>query len=108
MLLRPVEDALVAAIRYAEGLAKAGIEPSVGSIGDSYDDALAATINGFYKSEVIHLRGPWRSFGAVEYGMLEWVDWFNRRWMLEPIGHIPTAGAEKRCYAIISGAAIAA
>lgn len=66
-------------IRYTERLAEAGIEPSVGSVGDSYDNALAETINGLFKAEVIHRRGPWRSFDAVEYATLEWVDWFNHR-----------------------------
>ncbi|WP_343794962.1 IS3 family transposase, partial [Sphingomonas trueperi] len=73
-------------IKYSERLAEAGIEPSVGSVGDSYDNALAETINGLYKAEVIHRRGPWRSFEAVEYATLEWVDWFNHRRLLEPIG----------------------
>ena len=71
------------------GLAEAGIEPSVGSVGDSYDNALAETINGLYEAESIHRRGPWRSFGAVEYATLEWVDWFNNRRLLEPIGNNP-------------------
>src|SRR6266498_1291867 len=87
------------AIRYTERLAEAGIEPSVGSVGDSYDNALAETINGLYKAEVIHRRGPWRSFEAVEFATLEWVDWFNNRRLLEPIGNIPPADAEKRYYA---------
>jgi transposase InsO family protein len=95
-------------IRYTERLAGAGIEPSVGSVGDSYDNALAETINGLYKAEVIHRRGPWRSFEAVEYATLEWVDWFNHRRLLEPIGNIPPAEAEERYYAMINGAAIAA
>lgn len=95
-------------IRYTERLAEAGIEPSVGSVGDSYDNALAETINGLYKTEVIHRRGPWRSFEAVEYATLEWVDWFNHRRLLEPIGNIPPAEAEERYYAMINGAAIAA
>lgn len=69
-------------IKYTERLAEAGIEPSVGSVGDSYDNALAETINGLYKAEVIHRRGPWRSFEAVEYATLEWVDWFNHRRLL--------------------------
>ena len=76
-------------IKYTERLAEAGIEPSVGSVGDSYDNALAETINGLYKAEVIHRRGPWRSFEAVEFATLEWVDWFNHRRLLEPIGNIP-------------------
>ena len=74
----------------------AGIEPSVGSVGDSYDNALAETINGLYKAEVIHRRGPWRSFEAVEFATLEWVDWFNHRRLLEPIGNVPPAEAEAR------------
>ena len=95
-------------IRYTERLAEAGIEPSVGSVGDSYDNALAETINGLYKAEVIHRRGPWRSFEAVEYATLEWVDWFNHRRLLEPIGNIPPAEAEERYYAMTSTSAIAA
>ena len=81
-------------IKYTERLAEAGIEPSVGSVGDSYDNALAETINGLYKAEVIHRRGPWRSFEAVEFVTLEWVDWFNHRRLLEPIGNIPPAETE--------------
>ena len=86
-------------LKYTERLAEAGIEPSVGSVGDSYDNALAETINGLYKAEVIHRRGPWRSFEAVEFATLEWVDWFNHRRLLEPIGNIPPAEAEERYYA---------
>ena len=88
-------------IKYTERLAEAGIEPSVGSVGDSYDNALAETINGLYKAEVIHRRGPWRSFEAVEFATLEWVDWFNNRRLLEPIGNIPPAEAEERYYATL-------
>ncbi|MFG6641921.1 IS3 family transposase [Sulfitobacter sp. 1A09213] len=88
-------------IRYTERLGEAGIEPSVGSVGDSYDNALAETINGLYKAEVIHRRGPWRSFEAVEYATLEWVDWFNTRRLLEPIGNIPPAEAEANFYAAL-------
>ena len=65
--------------QYTERLAEAGIEPSVGSVGDSYDNALAETVNGLFKTEVIHRRGPWRSLEAVEFATLEWVDWFNLR-----------------------------
>jgi transposase InsO family protein len=86
-------------IKYTERLAEAGIEPSVGSVGDSYDNALAETINGLYKAEVIHRRGPWKSFEAVEYATLQWVDWFNNRRLLEPIGDIPPAEAEALYYA---------
>jgi putative transposase len=85
-------------IRDTERLAEAGIEPSVGSVGDSFDNALAETINGLYKAEVIHRRGPWRSFEAVEFATLEWVDWFNNRRLLEPIGNVPPAEAEARYY----------
>jgi putative transposase len=81
-------------IRYTERLAEAGAVPSVGSVGDSYDNALAETIIGLYKTEVIHHRGPWRHLEAVEYATLEWVDWFNHRRLLEPIGHIPPAELE--------------
>ena len=95
-------------IRYTERLAEAGIEPSVGSVGDSYDNALAETINGLYKAEVIHRRGPWRSFEAVEFATLERVDWFNHRRLLEPIGNIPPAEAEERYYAILDETDMAA
>jgi transposase InsO family protein len=86
-------------IHYTERLAQAGIEPSVGSVGDSYDNALAESINGLYKAEVIHRRGPWRSLEAVEFATLEWVDWFNHRRLLEPIGNMPPAEAEALYYA---------
>jgi transposase InsO family protein len=81
-------------IRYSERLAEAGIEPSVGSTGDSYDNALAETLNGLYKAEVIHRRGPWKTREAVELATLEWVSWFNQHRLLEPIGYIPPAEAE--------------
>jgi len=95
-------------IKYTERLAEAGVEPSVGSVGDSFDNALAETINGLYKAEVIHRRGPWRNFEAVEFATLEWVDWFNNRRLLEPIGNIPPAEAEQRYYAMLEQAAMAA
>ena len=95
-------------IRYTERLAEAGIEPSVGSIGDSYDNALAESINGLYKTEVIRRRGPWRSLEAVEFATLEWVDWFNNRRLLEPIGNMPPAEAEARYYDQIETLATAA
>ena len=108
---RPAKDAgLIAhsdrgsqylAIRYTERLAEEGIEPSVGSVGDSYDNALAETVIGLFKTEVIRPRGPWRSLEAVEFATLEWVDWFNDRRLLEPIGHIPPAEAEAAYYAQI-------
>ncbi len=83
-------------IRYTERLAEAGIEPSVGSRGDSYDNALAETINGLYKTELIHRHGPWKTREAVELATLEWVAWFNHHRLLEPIGYIPPAEAEAR------------
>ena len=85
-------------IRYTERLAEAGIEPSVGSVGDSYDNALAESVIGLYKTEVIHRRGPWRNLDAVEYATLEWVDWFNNRRLLEPIGYMPPAEFEEAYY----------
>jgi putative transposase len=114
---RPVKGALIhhsdrgsqyVSIKYTERLADAGVEPSVGSVGDSYDNALAETINGLYKTEVIRRRGPWRSMEAVEYATLEWVDWFNNRRLLEPIGNIPPAEAEARYYAQVNDRPLAA
>jgi transposase InsO family protein len=100
------EDALIhhsdrgsqyVSIRYSERLAEAGIEPSVGSKGDSYDNALAETVNGLYKAELIHRRAPWTK-EAVELATLEWVCWFNHHRLLEPIGYIPPAEAEANYY----------
>jgi transposase InsO family protein len=85
-------------IRYTERLAEAGIEPSVGSVGDSYDNALAESIIGLYKTEVIRSRGPWHHLEAVEFTTLEWVDWFNNRRLFEPIGNIPPAEYEAVYY----------
>jgi len=106
---RPLQDARLVhhsdrgsqylSIRYTERLAEAGIEPSVGSVGDSYDNALAESVIGLFKTEVIQRRGPWRSLETVELATLEWVDWFNNRRLLEPIGNIPPAEAEARFYA---------
>ena len=86
-------------IRYTERLAEANIEASVGSTGDSYDNALAETINGLYKTEVIRHRSPWRNIDDVEFATLEWVDWFNNRRLLEPIGNIPPAELKWRIIA---------
>ena len=99
MLRRPLESAQYLSIKYTDRLAQAGIEPSVGSVGDSYDNALAETVIGLYKAELIQRRGPWRSFEAVELATLEWVDWFNNRRLFGPIGYIPPAEAEERYYA---------
>ena len=85
-------------IRYTERLADAGIELSVGSRGDAYDNALAETVIGLFKTEVIRRRGPWRNLEAVEFATLEWVDWFNHRRLLEPIGYVPPAEYEARYY----------
>jgi putative transposase len=85
-------------IRYSERLAEAGIEPSVGSRGDSYDNALAETINGLYKAELIHRRAPWKTKESLELATLEWVSWFNHHRLLEPIGYIPPAEAEENYY----------
>lgn len=97
MLRRLLEPKQYVSIRYSERLAEAGIEPSVGSVGDSYDNALAETINGLYKAEVIHRRS-WPNREAVELATLEWVEWFNNRRLLEPIGNIPPAEAEAAYY----------
>jgi len=96
------------AIRYSERLIEAGISASVGSVGDGYDNAMAETINGLFKAEVIHRRGPWRGLEAVEYATLEWVDWFNNRRLLEPIGNIPPAEFEKSYYTEQEGLAVGA
>ena len=81
-------------IRYTERLAEAGIEPSVGSVGDPYDNALAESVIGLFKTEVIWRRGPWRTVEDVEFATLEWVDWFNTQRLLEPIGYVPPAEYE--------------
>jgi len=85
-------------IRYTERLAEAGIEPSVGSVGDSYDNALAESVIGLYKTEVIRRRGPWRHLEDVEFATLSWVDWFNNRRLLSSIGDVPPAEYEQRYY----------
>jgi transposase InsO family protein len=95
-------------IRYTDRLAEVGIAPSVGSVGDSYDNALAETINGLYKTEVIRQQGPWRNIENVEFATLSWVDWFNHRRLLEPIGNIPPAELEAAYYEQLEGSAMAA
>jgi putative transposase len=85
-------------IRYTEHLADAGIEPSVGSVGDAYDNAMAESVIGLYKTEVINKQGPWRHRQAVEFATLAWVDWFNNRRLLEPIGNIPPVELEQMFY----------
>jgi putative transposase len=95
-------------IRYTERLAEAGIEPSVGSVGDSYDNALAETIIGLYKTELIRQRGPWKNIDEVEYATLEWVDWFNNRRLFQPIGDVPPAEFEMAYYQQLEESAMAA
>ena len=95
-------------IRYAERLQEAGIEPSVGSVGDSYDNALAETINGLYKTEVIRQQGPWRNIEDVEFATLTWVDWFNNRRIFEPIGNVPPREKENEYYQQLEESAMAA
>ena len=95
-------------IHYTERLAEAGIESSVGIVGDSYDNALAETINGLYKTEVFRKRGPWKTTDEVEYATLKWVDWFNNRRILEPIGNIPPAEYELMYYQQLEESAEAA
>jgi putative transposase len=96
------------AIRYTERLAEAGIERSVGTVGDSYDNALAESIIGLYKTEVIKRKGPWRGDDPVEYATLEWVDWFNNNRLLEPIGYVPPAEFEAAWYLAQQSQALAA
>ena len=98
VLRRLVEFTQYVSIRYSERLTEAGVEPSVGSKGDSYDNALAETINGLYKAELIHRRAPWKTKESVELATLEWVSWFNNHRLLEPIGYIPPAEAEANYY----------
>jgi putative transposase len=85
-------------VRYTERLADAGAVTSVGSRGDSYDNALAESVIGLYKAELVRHRGPWRGLDEFEYAMLEWVDWWNHRRLLEPIGNIPPAEREADFY----------
>ena len=89
-------------MRYTGQLAEAGINPSVGSRGDSYDNALAESIIGLFKTEVIQRKGPWRHLEAVEFATLAWVDWFNTRRLLEPIGYVPPAEYEAQYYTLAS------
>lgn len=95
-------------IRYTNRLTEAGVEPSVGSTGDAYDNALAETINGLFKTEVIRPRGPWKGVEDVEYAILEWVDWFNNRRLLEPIGNVPPAEFEMAYYRQLKESAMVA
>jgi transposase InsO family protein len=105
-LRRPIEPAQYLSIRYTERLIEAVGAASVVSVGDAYDNALAETINGLFKAEVIRRRGPWKDREAVEYATLEWVDWFNNRRLLEPIGNVPPAEFEKVYYTDQEGLAV--
>ena len=95
-------------IRYTERLAEAGIEPSVGSIGDSYDNALAESVIGLFKTEVIRREGPWRGVDQVEFATLDWVCWYNQRRLLEPIGYLPPTEFEEMYYRNQTAPAVAA
>lgn len=96
-----VESAQYTSIRYSQRLAEAGAQPSIGSIGDSYDNAMAESIIGLFKTELIRRRGPWRELDAVELATLEWVDWYNNRRLFQAIGDIPPAEAEANHYRTI-------
>jgi putative transposase len=98
VLRRPIEFTQYLSIRYTERLADAGIEPSVGSTGDSYDNALAECVIGLYKTEVIRRRGPWRGLDDVELATLTWVAWYNVHRLLEPLGYVPPAEFEQAFY----------
>jgi len=98
VLRRPLEFTQYLSIRYTERLAEAGIEPSVGSTGDSYDNALAESVIGLYKTEEIHRRRPWKGVEEVEFATLEWVAWYNTSRLLEPIGYVPPNEFERAYY----------
>jgi hypothetical protein len=98
VLRRPLEFTQYLSIRYTERLAEAGIATSVGSKGHSYDNALAESVIGLFKTEVIRRRGPWRNFEDVEFATLEWIWWFNNHRLLGPIGHVPPAEFEEQYY----------
>jgi putative transposase len=100
VLRRPVEFTQYTSIRFTERLAEAGIQPSVGAVGSSYDNALAETINGLYKTELIKPRKPWRTIEEVELATAEWVDWFNHRRLYEYCGDIPPVDLEATYYAL--------
>jgi transposase InsO family protein len=98
-LRRPLEPVQYLSIRYTERLDEAGIETSVGSRGDAYDNAMAESVIGLYKAEVIRHEGPWKGLDEVEFATLEWVDWFNNTRLLEPIGYVPPVEFEEAYYA---------
>jgi len=98
VLQRPVEPTQYLSIRYTERLAENGVVASVGSRGDSYDNALAESIIGLYKTELVRNQGPWRGLDDLELATLEWVDWFNHRRLFHELGRIPPAEYEERYY----------
>lgn len=98
-LRRPLESAQHLSIKYTEPLVEAEIDLSVGSVGDTYDNALAEYVIGLFKTEVINQIGPWKSMREVEWETFKWVDWYNNRRLLGPIGYIPPAQAEEAFYA---------
>lgn len=98
MLRRPVEPAEYVSIKYTERLADAGLEPSIGTVGESYDNAIAETMIGPFKAGDIHRLGPWKSADAVEWGTLKWVDWFTNRRLLRAIGYITPSEVDEVCY----------
>jgi putative transposase len=107
-LRRPIESAQYLSIRYTERLAEAGIDTSVGSVGDSYDNALAESIIGLFKTEVIKFLGPWKSVGQVEWETLKWVDWYNNARLHSAIGYVTPQEAEEVFYANLNAAEKAA
>jgi putative transposase len=98
VLLRSIESGQYLAIRYTERLAEVGVTNSVGSKGDSFDNAMAESIIGLYKTELVRNRGPWRSLDDLELATLEWVDWFNHRRLFRELGRVPPAEFEDRHY----------
>ena len=98
MLRRPIEPGQYLSIRYTERLAEAGIEPSVETRGDSYDNAMAESVIGLFKAEVIHRLGPWRGVEDVEFATFDWVAWFNGSHLFEPLGYVPPAEFEQAYY----------
>ena len=104
MLRRPVESAQYLSIRYTERLADAGIDTSVGSVGDSYDNALSESIIGLFKTEVIKFLGPWKSVGQVEWETLKWVDWYNNTRLHSAIGYVTPQEAKEAFYETLNAA----
>jgi transposase InsO family protein len=98
VLRRPIESTQYLSITYTDRLREEGLEPSVGSVGDAYDNALAETVIGLFKTEVIRREGPWRGLDDVEYATLTWVAWYNTHRLMEPLGYLPPAEYEEQYY----------